>query len=262
MRDRDSELRLADVLVQTADTLTEDFDLERYLEWLADRCAELVGARGVGVMYTGGEDAVRVIPCDRQRTAVRGLLEIQYHGGPCVESFGTGLPVPPTPICPDGAGARWPHFARRADEQGVGETYAVPIRRGGGTVLGVLNVFVATADAEGGPGGPEDGVPSELGLRIAQTLADAAATGLHNHRTHAAYRVLSEQLRTALDSRIHVEQAKGVLAERWHTGMDEAFEALRGYARREQQVIDLVATQVIRGKIDEEKLRPGRSAPS
>ncbi|MEW2393768.1 GAF and ANTAR domain-containing protein [Streptomyces venezuelae] len=261
MRDRDSELRLADVLVQTADTLTDDFDLERYLEWLADRCTELVGARGVGVMYTGGEDSVRVIPCARQRAAVRGLLEIQCHGGPCVESFSTGLPVRPTRIFPDGAGARWPRFARRAGEQGVGETYAVPIRRGG-TVLGVLNVFVATADAESGPGDPEDEVPSELGLRIAQTLADAAATGLHNHRTHRAYRALSEQLQTALDSRIHVEQAKGVLAERWDTGMDEAFEALRGYARREQQVIDLVATQVIRGKIDEEQLRPGRSAPS
>ncbi|QES41785.1 response regulator receiver protein [Streptomyces venezuelae] len=258
MRDRESELRLADVLVRTADTLTEDFDLERYLEWLADRCTELVGARGVGVMYTGGEDTVRIVPCGRRREAVRGLLEIQYRGGPCVESFGSGQPVAPTRICPDGGGARWPHFAERAGEQGVGETYAVPIRRGG-TVLGVLNVFVA---ANGKEEEPEGGVPSELGLRIAQTLADAAATGLHNHRTHSAYRVLSEQLQTALDSRIHVEQAKGVLAERWHTGMDEAFEVLRGYARREQQVIDFVATQVIRGKIDEDELRRGRSAPS
>ncbi|MFI7316239.1 ANTAR domain-containing protein [Streptomyces venezuelae] len=258
MRDRERELRLADVLVQTADTLTEDFDVERYLEWLADRCTELVGARGVGVMYTGGEDTVSVIPCGGEREAVRGLLEIQYHGGPCVESFGTGQPVAPTRICPEGAGARWPHFAERAGEQGVEETYAVPIRRGG-TVLGVLNVFVAAGSGEADP---EDEVPSGLGLRIAQTLADAAATGLHNHRTHSAYRVLSEQLQTALDSRIHVEQAKGVLAERWHTGMDEAFQVLRGYARREQQVIDFVATQVIRGKIDENELRRGGSAPS
>ncbi|WAL95681.1 GAF and ANTAR domain-containing protein [Streptomyces sp. Je 1-369] len=254
MRDRDSELRLADVLVKTTDTLTDDFDLDRYLEWLADRCTELVDARGVGVMYTGGDDAVRIVPCGRQRAVVRGLLEIQYLGGPCVESFGSGQPVPPTRICPEGAGARWPRFAERAGEQGVEETYAVPIRRGG-TVLGVLNIFLAAAGGRGG-------VPSELGLRIAQTLANAAATGLHNHRTHSAYRVLSEQLQTALDSRIHVEQAKGVLAERWQTGMDEAFEALRGYARREQQVIDLVATQVVRGKIDEEELRRGRSAPS
>ncbi|MET8689030.1 GAF and ANTAR domain-containing protein [Streptomyces sp. NPDC004732] len=258
MRDRDRELRLADILVETTDTLTDDFDLDRYLEWLADRCEELVDARGVGVMYTGGEEEVRIVPCGRQQVAVRGLLEVQYCGGPCVESFDTGEPVPPMRICPEGAGARWPEFAERAGENGIEETYAVPIRRDD-TILGVLNIFVAAANGDERPG---HRVTSERGMRIAQTLANAAATGLHNHRTHSACRVLSEQLQTALDSRIHVEQAKGLLAERWNTGMDEAFAALRGYARREQQVIDLVATQVIRGKIDAEALRRGRSEPS
>ncbi|MEU6823617.1 GAF and ANTAR domain-containing protein [Streptomyces atriruber] len=258
MRDRDRELRLADVLVKTADTLTDDFDLERYLEWLADRCAELVDARGVGVMYTGGDEEVRIVSCGRQQAAVRSLLEVQHCGGPCVESFGTGKPVPPMRIRSEDTGARWPEFAERAGEQGIEETYAVPMRRDG-TMLGVLNIFVAAAN---GNGRAERRMSSERGLRIAQALANAAATGLHNHRTHSACRVLSEQLQTALDSRIHVEQAKGVLAERWNTGMDEAFAALRGYARREQQVIDVVATQVIRGKIDAEELRRGRSEPS
>ncbi|MEV7197738.1 ANTAR domain-containing protein [Streptomyces sp. NPDC093510] len=258
MQDRDSELRLADVLVESVDTLTDDFDLGRYLSWLADRCVELLGVRGAGVMYTGGGDEVLLAACGCRQGAVRELLEIQHLGGPCVESFGTGEPVAPVRIDSEGAEARWPAFAARAGKYGVAVTYAVPIRRNG-TVLGVLNLFVGAAGraAEAGTG-----AASDHGVRIAQAIAKAAATGLHNHRTHSAYRVLSEQLQTALDSRIRIEQAKGILAERWNTGMDEAFEAMRGHARREQQVVDLVAVQVIKGLIDAETLRRGRSGPS
>ncbi|MFK4064858.1 ANTAR domain-containing protein [Streptomyces sp. NPDC029674] len=256
MRDRDSGLRLADVLVETVDTLTDDFDLGRYLRWLADRCVELLGVRGAGVMYTGGGSEVLIAAGGRQPRAVRQLLEIQHLGGPCVESFGSGEPVAPVRIDSRGAGARWPAFAERACRYGIAETYAVPIRRHD-TVLGALNVFVAARPAVGAESGPA----SDLGVGIAQALANAAATGLHNHRTHFACRVLSEQLQTALDSRIRVEQAKGILAERWQTGMDEAFEAMRSHARREQQVVDLVAAQVIKGLIDAEALRHGRSGP-
>ncbi|MEU7582851.1 ANTAR domain-containing protein [Streptomyces sp. NPDC041068] len=252
MRDRDSELRLADVLVETADTLNDDFDPERYLRWVADRSVELLGAQGAGVMYTGRGAEVRLVPCSNQQDVVLDLLEVQHRGGPCVESFGTGEPVPQVRIDRDGAGARWPAFAERADKYGVAETYAVPMRRNS-TMLGVLNVFVPAERRSMAP---------ERELRIAQALANAAAMGLHNHRTHSAYRALSEQLQTALDSRIRIEQAKGILAERWNTGMDEAFDALRRYARRERQVVDLVAVQVIKGAIDAEVLRRGRSEPS
>ncbi len=252
MRDRDSELRLAEVLVETADTLTEDFDPERYLRWLADRSVELLGAQGAGVMYTGGDEPVRLVACSRGQAAVRDLLEVQCCGGPCVDSFGTGEPVAPVRIDAEGAGARWPEFAEQADKYGIAGTYAVPISRRG-HVLGVLNVFVPARHHV---------VASERELRIAQALAGAAAVGLSNHRTHSEYRTLSRQLQTALDSRIRIEQAKGILAERWNVDMDEAFEALRRYARRERQVIDVVATQVIKGSIAGEKLRGNRSEPS
>ncbi|MEV5982210.1 GAF and ANTAR domain-containing protein [Streptomyces sp. NPDC052114] len=252
MRDRDSELRLAEVLVETADTLADDFDPERYLTWLADRSVELLGALSAGVMYTGGDEPVRLVPCSGQQDAVRHLLEVQCCGGPCVDSFGSGETVAPVRIDSEGAGARWPEFAEQADKHGVAGTYAVPISRGG-RVLGVLNVFV-----------PErhHAVASERELRIAQALARAAAVGLCNHRAHSEYRTLSRQLQTALDSRIRIEQAKGILAERWDIDLDEAFEVLRRYARRERQVMDLVATQVIKGSIDGETLRGDRSKPS
>ncbi|MGW7083920.1 ANTAR domain-containing protein [Streptomyces sp. NPDC054871] len=131
-------------------------------------------------------------------------------------------------------------------------TYAVPLRRRE-TVLGALNVFVPETSR-----GPY--VDGEL--RLAQSIADATAVGLHNHRAYTEYRTLATQLQTALTSRVRIEQAKGILAERWHTGVDDAFDALRRYARRERLVIDLVATEVIKGSIDDASLRGGWSEPS
>ncbi|MFF1375881.1 ANTAR domain-containing protein [Streptomyces sp. NPDC058308] len=249
MRDRDSELRLADVLVRTADTLTDDFDVERYLQWLADRCVELLDGQSAGVMYTGGKGGVRLISSSGQPIRVRDLLAVQHRGGPCVESFGTGRPVPPVRL--DDAKARWPAFAARAVRYGVAKTYAVPMRRQDST-LGVLNVFVPVTRRSGA---------CEREFRIASVLAHGAAVGLANQRAHAECRTLSEQLQTALDSRIRVEQAKGALAERWGTGVDEAFEALRHYARHEQQAIDQVAVQVIKGSISDTALQHGKSGP-
>ncbi|MFJ2773395.1 GAF and ANTAR domain-containing protein [Streptomyces sp. NPDC087300] len=252
MRDGESELRLADVLVESADTLTDGFDPEAYLRWLADRCVELLGAQGAGVMYTGEGEAVQLIPGTREQHVVHDLLAVQRLGGPCLESLGTGEPVPPVPIDARGAGARWPAFAERADLHGIAGTYAVPLRSGGPT-LGVLNVFVPHAPRVDG---------SRHELRVAQTLARAAAVGLRNHRTHAECRTLSDQLQTALDSRVRIEQAKGILAERWGTGMDEAFDVLRRFARRERLVIDAVATQVIKGEINSGAFAQDSSEPS
>ncbi|AZM53448.1 response regulator receiver protein [Streptomyces sp. WAC 01529] len=251
MGDHPCALRLAEVLVEAADTLTDDFDPERYLRRVSDRSVELLDAQGAGVLYAGGGDGVRFIPGSRQQEVVRALLAVQLRGGPCLDSFGTGKPVPPIRVDSNVVGARWPAFAERAGEHGVAQTFAVPLRHGG-TTLGVLNVFVSHAHQK---------APSERELRIAQVLADAAAVGLVNHRTHARALTLTQQLQGALDSRIRIEQAKGMLAERWNTGMDEAFEALRRYARRERQVIDLVAVQVIKRTLTGELLRKDRSAP-
>ena len=90
--------------------------------------------------------------------------------------------------------------------------------RRGGTPLGALNVFLPAPPDGSSPGG-------ESGLPVAQLLADADAVGLRNHRTYTRYRTLTDQLREALSSRIRIEQAKGMLAERWNIDADQAFAA-------------------------------------
>lgn len=251
MRDRTSELRLAQVLVETTNTLDDDFDPERYLSRVAGHCVELLDATAAAVLFgsTGGPE---MAAGGHPRDLALELLGAQQSGGPCVESLGTGLPVPPVRLAADEPAARWPEFTASARRHGIGMTYALPLRQRE-TRLGALNVFVTETTRI---------VPADGELRITQAIADAAAVGLHNHRAYTEYRTLATQLQGALTSRVRIEQAKGILAERWHTGVDEAFEALRRYARRERLVMDVVATEVIKGSLDDATLRGSWSEPS
>jgi PAS domain S-box-containing protein len=56
---------------------------------------------------------------------------------------------------------------------------------------------------------------------------------------------LNEQLETALTSRVVIEQAKGMLAQRRGTSVEEAFQALRKHARDHNASLQEVATAVV-----------------
>ncbi|WP_262060991.1 GAF and ANTAR domain-containing protein [Streptomyces sp. STR69] len=241
------EGRLAAALVEAADTLTETFDLADYLRRLSDHCVELLSAWTAGVMLINGGEAVSLAGSSHREEVALDLLAAQHGGGPCLESYGSGRAVPPVSIGVAHAAARWPEFTERALRHGIVATFAVPVRRRD-TLLGALNVFVPTL-----PNGGPDGGRWELA--VAQALADAAGLGLQNHRVYAQYRSLAGQLQEALSSRVRIEQAKGMLAERWQVGTDEAFVALRGYARRRRLPLDQVARQVIERGVDDAELR-------
>lgn len=246
------EGRLGAALVEAADTLFEAFDTVAYLRRLSDHCVALLDASAAGFMLIEGGETVSFGVSSRQQELTLDLLEVQHHGGPCLESYGSGEPVPPVAIRAAHASSRWPDFTERALRYDIGSTFAVPLRRNG-TPLGALNVFVPEP-ARPSPA-PEDGTA----LLLAQTLADAAALGLANHRVFTQYRTLTSQLQEALSSRVRIEQAKGMLAERRRTGMDEAFIALRRFARSHRLPIDEVATAVITDSQDIAEL--GREHP-
>ena len=85
---------------------------------------------------------------------------------------------------------------------------------------------------------------------LGQALADVATIGILHERAVRRHEVVTEQLQVALNSRIAIEQAKGVLAERLRLGIDEAFAALRGYAREHNLKLAEVARAVAAGKLD------------
>lgn len=241
------EIRLAEALVESADTLTDGFEAAHYLSGLADHCVRLLPAQAAGFMLIDENRTVSLTAGSAHGEIVRELLEAQRDGGPCLDSYSSGRPVPPVSIRAARAAARWPEFTERALVHDIAATFAVPLHRHQ-QQLGALNVFVRALP---------DGSPADDGttLRLAQLIADCAALGLRNHTTYVQCRALAGQLQQALSSRVRIEQAKGMLAERWNTATDDAFVALRQYARRRRLPLDQVAGEVVDGVADDAELR-------
>jgi hypothetical protein len=181
------------------------------------------------------------------------LFEIQQDEGPCLDCYRTGNPV----RCPDLSAAvgRWPRFAPEALAHGYGSVYALPMRLRA-QVIGSLNLLRE--------------LPGELDandLVAAQALADVATIGILQQRAASEQRLLAEQLQYALDSRVTIEQAKGVIAEHARLDMDAAFSALRQYARNHNERLVEVAHNVAArtlpaADISDELAGPSRSPRS
>ena len=106
-------------------------------------------------------------------------------------------------------------------------------------IIGALNLFRS-----------EPGALSDSDVIVAQALADVATIALLQHRTAVAAEVVNEQLTGALNSRILIEQAKGILAERHHLDMEQAFARLRTHARNNNQRLSDLAHEVVHGTLD------------
>jgi hypothetical protein len=228
-----AEIQLADVFVEMADTLVDDFDLIELLHVLTERCVQLLGVSAAGLLLTDERDTLQVVAASSERTRLLELFQLQTDQGPCVDCFRTGQPVSVTDL-PRAAG-RWPRFTAAAAEVGFAAVHALPMRLRT-EVIGALNFFDVT------PGPLSEGT-----LRVGQALADVATIGLLQQRAIHRHDVLTEQLQTALNSRILIEQAKGVLAERLHLDMADAFTLLRNGARSHNRRLSDLAQAVVDG---------------
>jgi hypothetical protein len=147
----------------------------------------------------------------------------------------------------EGSEARWPRFAPQAIAGGFGSANALPLRLRR-QVVGSLNLFHT---GHSGLGSAE--------LRLAQALADAATIGILQQRTISQSEVVARQLQAALTSRVIIEQAKGVVAERLQVSTDEAFGILRAAARSHNWLLSDLARKVASGSTDvSELLRPSQ----
>ena len=110
-------------------------------------------------------------------------------------------------------------------------------------VIGALNLFRV-----------HPGQLTDVEREICRALASVATIGLLQERAVREGRVLAEQLQTALNSRVVIEQAKGVLAEQAGMNVDAAFEFLRGFARSHNRRLSEVALDLIEGRLSPEQL--------
>ena len=227
-----AEVQLADVFVEMADTLVDDFDVIEFLHVLTERCVQLLGVSAAGLLLTDGQDTLQLVAASSERTRLLELIQLQTDQGPCVDCFRTGQPVSVADLPSAG---RWPRFTAAAAEVGFAAVHALPMRLRD-QVIGALNLF------DTNPGALDGGR-----LRVGQALADVATIGLLQERAIRRRDVLTDQLQSALNSRVLIEQAKGVLAERLHVDMATAFVVLRGSARSQNRRLSELAQAVVDG---------------
>ncbi len=225
---------LARTFVELADTLVADFDLIEFLSMLADRCVELLRDAEVGLVLLGPR-GLQVMASSTERMRVTELLEVQFEEGPCFECARTGLAVLNQQLA--SAADRWPRFTPMARESGFQTVHAMPLRLRD-EVIGAMNVFDTSL---------HEMSPTESNLLRA--FADAATIGILQERTVKQKSDLSIQLQAALNSRIAVEQAKGIVAERLKVDMDAAFGMIRTYARNHGTLLSAVADALVRGSL-------------
>lgn len=230
------EERINEAFLKVADTLMDSYDVVDLLSTLVHECADLVGRQSGGIMIADVSGDLELLASTSEAAEFVEVMQLAAGRGPCVECFDTGKPVAVPDIATDAA--RWPQFQSAALASGFRSLHATPMRLRG-KVVGTMNLM-----------GTEPGGLDARDVALAQALADVAIIGILQERSLRDPRILSEQLHLALDSRVLVEQAKGVLAHTLGLDMEGAFTTLRAYARAQHLPLREVAQGVVDRTID------------
>jgi transcriptional regulator with GAF, ATPase, and Fis domain len=230
------EEQIADTFVTLADTLVDDYDVIDLLDALIERCLLLFGATAAGILLIDQRGNLSVTASSSEETRLLEVFQIQGDEGPCLDCIRTAQPVTSVDLAAEVT--RWPAFVPAALATGFRAVDAVPLRLRDVTIGG-LNLF----HGENRSLAPAD-------RRVARALADVATIGILQQRSIHRSSLLAEQLQSALNSRIVIEQAKGVIAERHDVSFEQAFAALRRYSRDTNTKISETARSVVLHQLD------------
>lgn len=230
------EQALADTFVHLADTMVDDYDVADLLDQLVTACVNVLGVTAAGLLLDDQRGNLALVASSSHEMHLLELFQLQNDEGPCLDCVRSGTVVTSSDLNEDRD--RWPLFVPAAHLAGFRSVAAVPMRLRD-QIIGGLNLFMDVPRA----------VPTD-NRRLAQALADVATIGILQQRSLHRSHLLSEQLQTALTSRIVIEQAKGVLAERNGLTMDGAFAALRRHSRDHNLKLTDVATAVVTTGLD------------
>jgi len=231
------ERRLAEAFVTLADTLVDEYDVVDLLHTVVELCASMLDATDAGILLPNSAGELEVAASSSERSHLIGLLQLGEGEGPCVDAYLSGSLVTVGNIA--GSYARWPSFAVAAAESGYASMYAIPLRLRKDTI-GSLNLF---RDRTGGF--------SEDDAVTAQAFADIATIGILHERSLRESHIARSQLQHALDSRVVIEQAKGVVAHTQNVDMDVAFQMIRTRARSTGTRLSVLAAHIVANPFDE-----------
>lgn len=224
------ETRITSAFVSVASILTTDFDAVELLHTLVTDCVEILDMEAGGLLLVDGAGELQLMTSTSEAAEFVEVMQLAADSGPCIECYNNGVAVSVSDI--DDENSKWPDFMRVALAQGIHSALATPMKLRG-KVIGTLNLFAERT-----------GHVSARDAAVAQALADVATIGLLQERVIRESHIIEEQLHRALDSRVMIEQAKGVIAGSLSVSMDDAFALIRKYSRDRNLTIRTVAESI------------------
>ena len=237
----EQQTRTASTFVEIVDILVNDFDVIDVLTQLTARCLDLLHATAAGILLADQNGHLRVVGASSEKIELLELFQLQNEEGPCLDCFTSGHVVAAADLS---APSAWPRFAAQCLAAGFPSVYAIPLHHGSDT-LGCLNLFM-----------PSSGLLAASEIALAQALADVASLAIVQGNANRQTGDRVNRLDHALDSRIAIEQAKGMLAEQFMLDPHDAFEILRSRARAIGSSLTVTAHQLVDGSISITELDP------
>lgn len=222
--------RVSVAFVKLTDTLVADYDVVDLLHTLVEESVGLLDIAAAGLLLADPSGELQVLASTSEQSQLVEVLQLRAGSGPCVECYLTGRTVEVADI----RGLTvWPEFREAALSQGFLSVHAVPMRVHSRTI-GAMGLFGARA-----------GSLTAEDAAIGQALADVATISLMQERTIREAALVNEQLQGALNTRVLIEQAKGVIAHTAGVDMDQAFNLLRNHARANSQSLHVTAGRIV-----------------
>lgn len=222
---------ISQAFVSLASALVGEYDIADLYTTLTTVSTQLLDVSSAGLLLVNPQGELRLAAASSEHTRNLELFLLQCEQGPCLDCFRDGACVSVADLAVEEA--RWPRFVPTAVEAGFRSVHALPMRLRG-VRLGTLGLF-----------GTSPGALNAADLELGQALADVASVALVANQATLDQLTLTDQLQTALNSRVALEQAKGQLAQLGTVSMEHAFNALRRYARDHNERLSEVARQVV-----------------
>jgi GAF domain-containing protein len=227
----DRAAELAQAFAELAGALANGYDVVELLDHLIQHCVHLLAVDAAGLVLADASGALKVMAATTEQARFLEVLQLHADSGPCLDCYRTGQPVNVDDLMAERG--RWPDVVDTVHRDGYRGVHAVPLRFQEQT-LGAMNLFSIRPGSLG-----------HVDHSIAQALAEVATVAIVSQRAIRQSSQVAEQLQTALDSRVIIEQAKGMLAHQGGLPMADAFAVLRRYARGNNERVSDCARAVV-----------------
>lgn len=206
---------LAVTFIEVTEGVTRGAESVEVFTLLTERCVKLLPVEAAGILLKDVTGTLQVIGSSSPSAHLLDLFQIQNEEGPCLECTQSGLRVSDTELSPEG---KWPKFSALAREEKYRAVYALPLHSRG-VAIGALNLFSLQA-------------LNETTLDIAQTFADTATVSLLQADIVMDQQIVLRKIHIAVESRNLLEQAQGMIAERFSVSPDVALAKIRNAAKQ------------------------------